>query len=185
MGVVTGNRWWVSLKYRIRDFATKYGRQLNLDRTKEAKSIDDRLSQAVAGGDSLGVELARRDLERESSEHYKGCVVRSRFKRVLNEAVKSNATAKKCEGFPIGTSLLSRARTGDYYNRVARYVMPFGRTFGIALPAALISRSGCFAAISPTFPALGRLKQLAARVWLLNAKSVMRLSRSASTSRRD
>ena len=32
------------------DFATKYGRQLNLDRTKEAKSIEDRLSRAVAGG---------------------------------------------------------------------------------------------------------------------------------------
>ena len=47
VGAVTGNRWWVSL--RIRDFATKYGRQLNLDRTKEAKSIDDRLSRAVAG----------------------------------------------------------------------------------------------------------------------------------------
>ena len=39
-----------SLKHRIRDFATKYGRQLNLDRTKEAKSIDDRLSRVVAGG---------------------------------------------------------------------------------------------------------------------------------------
>ena len=50
VGAVTGNRWWVSLKHRIRDFATKYGRQLNLDRTKEAKSIDDRLSRAVAGG---------------------------------------------------------------------------------------------------------------------------------------
>ena len=50
VGAVTGNRWWVSLKYRIRDFATKYGRQLNLDRTKEAKSIEDRLSRAVAGG---------------------------------------------------------------------------------------------------------------------------------------
>ena len=49
VGTVTGNRWWASLKYRIRDFATKYGRQLNLDRTKEAKSIDDRLSRAVAG----------------------------------------------------------------------------------------------------------------------------------------
>ena len=58
---VTENRWWVSppilgnrphssLKHRIRDFATKYGRQLNLDRTKEAKSIDDRISRAVAGG---------------------------------------------------------------------------------------------------------------------------------------
>ena len=50
MGAVTENRWWASLKHRIRDFATKYGRQLNLNRTKEAKSIDDRLSQAVAGG---------------------------------------------------------------------------------------------------------------------------------------
>ena len=50
VGAVTGNRWWGSLKHRIRDFATKYGRQLNLDRTAEAKSIDDRLSRAVAGG---------------------------------------------------------------------------------------------------------------------------------------
>ena len=97
VGVVTGNRWWGSLKHRIRDFATKYGRQLNLDRTKEAKSIDDRLSQAVAGGDSLNVELARGDLERESSERYKGYVVRSRLKRVLNEAVKTNATAREEE----------------------------------------------------------------------------------------
>ena len=63
-GGVTGNRWWVSLKHRIRDFATKYGRQLNLDWTKEAKSIEDRLSRAVAREDSLTVELARRDLER-------------------------------------------------------------------------------------------------------------------------
>ena len=50
VGVVTGNRWWVSLKHRNRDFATKYGRQLKLDRTREAKSIEDRLSRAVAGG---------------------------------------------------------------------------------------------------------------------------------------
>ena len=44
-------------------------------------------------GDSLDVKLARRDLEHESSECYKGAVVRSRLKRVLNEAVKLNATA--------------------------------------------------------------------------------------------
>ena len=50
VGAVTGNRWWASLKHRIGDFATKYGRQLNLDRTAEVKSIDDRLSRAVAGG---------------------------------------------------------------------------------------------------------------------------------------
>ena len=50
VGAVTGNTWWVSLKHRIRDFATKYGQQLNLDWTKEAKAIDDRLSRAVAGG---------------------------------------------------------------------------------------------------------------------------------------
>ena len=50
VGVVTGNRWWVSLKPCIIDFITKYGRQLNLDRTKEVKSIDNRLSWVVVGG---------------------------------------------------------------------------------------------------------------------------------------
>ena len=45
--------------------------------------------------DFLTVELARKDLERESSEHYKGFVVRSRLKRVLNEAVKTNVKSAK------------------------------------------------------------------------------------------
>ena len=45
----------------------------------------------MGGGDSLTVELARGDLERESSECYKG----SRLKRVLNETVKTNATARE------------------------------------------------------------------------------------------
>ena len=63
VGAVTRNRWWVSLKHRIRDSGTKYGRQLNLDRPRKAKSIEDRLSRVVAGGDSLVIELARKDLE--------------------------------------------------------------------------------------------------------------------------
>ena len=50
VAAVTGNRWWVSLKYRIIDFATKYGQQLNLDKAKEVKAIDDRLFRATAGG---------------------------------------------------------------------------------------------------------------------------------------
>ena len=75
VGAVTGNRWWVSLKHRIRVFATKYSRQLNLDKTREVKSIKDRLPRAVARGDSLTAELARRDIERETSERYKGFVV--------------------------------------------------------------------------------------------------------------
>ena len=176
VGAVTGNRWWGSLKHRIRDFATKYGRQLNLDRTKEAKSIDDRLSRAVAGGDSLNVELGGGDLERSLLSCYKGYVVRSRLKRVLNEAVKTKRlrVKKKCEGSPIGISVLSRPRMGDCCDQVARFVTPFGRTFGIALPVVLISRSGSFVAILPTSPTLGWLKRLAARVWLLNAKSVTR-----------
>ena len=97
VGTVTGNRWWVSLKHRIRDFGTKYDRQLNLDRTKEAKSIEDQLSRAVAGRDSLTIELARGDLEHKTTMRYQGFVVRSRLKRVLNEAVKMNATAHEEE----------------------------------------------------------------------------------------
>ena len=38
VGVVTENRSWESLNYRIRDFATKYGRQQKLDRAK--KTLD-------------------------------------------------------------------------------------------------------------------------------------------------
>ena len=113
VGAVTGNRWWVSLKHRIRDFATNYGRQRNLDRTKEPKSIDNRLSRVVAGGDSLNVELARGDLESESSERYKGYIVRSKLNRVL-------CVRKKCEGFLIGISILSRPRMGDCCDQVVR-----------------------------------------------------------------
>ena len=70
---------------------------------------------------------------------------------------------KKCEGSPIGTSRLSRPQMGDCCNRVVRCVMPFERTFGIALPAAQISRSRSFVAILRTPPALGWLKRLAAK----------------------
>ena len=83
VGAVIGNRWWVSLKYRIRDFAIKYSQQLALDRAKKAKSLEDRLSRAVeGGGDSVAIDLAKGDLEREASERYKGFVVRNRLKRV-------------------------------------------------------------------------------------------------------
>ena len=68
---------------------------------------------AVAGGDSLGVELARRDLERESSERYKGSVVRSRLKRVLNEAVKSNATAREEEVRRFPDRYIASVKTPD------------------------------------------------------------------------
>ena len=36
---VTGNKWWGSLKHRSRYFAIKSSRQLNLDRTKMAKTL--------------------------------------------------------------------------------------------------------------------------------------------------
>ena len=85
---------------------------------------------------------------------------------------------KKCEGFPIGISILSRPRMGDCCDRLARFVMPFRRTFVIDLPAVLISRFRSFAAISPTSPALGRLKRLVARVWLLNALKQVGLNKS-------
>ena len=162
----------MSLKHRIRDFATKYGQQLNLDRTNEAKSIDDRLSWAVAGeGNSQTVELARRDLERESNECYKGFVVISWLKRVINEAVKTNATAReeKVRWFP--DRYIDSVKTAD--GRVLRS----NHEILDAFRAHFRDPFAC----CPDLPlqefrsslALGRLKRLAARVWLLNAKSVM------------
>ena len=79
------------------DFAIKYSQQLALDRAKKAKSLEDRLSRAVKGGNSVAMDLAKGDLEREASERYKGFVVRNRLKRVPNEAVKCSAFMRKEE----------------------------------------------------------------------------------------
>ena len=129
VGAVTRNRWWVSLKHRIRDFAPKYGRQLNFDRTRKATSIEDRLSRVVAGEDSLNVEQARRDLECETSERYKGFVVRSRLKRVLNEAVKSNATAREEEVRRFPGQYVDSVKSPD--GRVLRSNLEIRDTFGV------------------------------------------------------
>ena len=51
MGSVTGNEWWGSLKYRIRDFEMSTVFDGKLDRTKMAKFLDDRLSRVVERGD--------------------------------------------------------------------------------------------------------------------------------------
>ena len=97
VGEVTGNRWWGSLKYRIRDFAIKYSQQLQLNSAKKAKSLEDRLSRAVEGEDSVAIDSAKGDLEHEASEHYKGFVVRNRLKRVSDGAVKCNAFMREEE----------------------------------------------------------------------------------------
>ena len=97
MGAFNGNKWWGSIKYRIRDFAIKYDGQLKLDRAKKVKSLDDRLSHAVEREDSLDVDLAKWDLERKASERYKGFVVRSRLNRVSKEAMKCNTFMREEE----------------------------------------------------------------------------------------
>ena len=49
----------------------------------------------------------------ESSERYKGSVVRSRLKRVLNEAVKSNATAREEEVRRFPDRYIASVKTPD------------------------------------------------------------------------
>ena len=69
----------------------------------------------MAGGrvDSLTVEQARRDLEHKTSECYKRFVVRSRLKRIPNEAVKSNATAHEEEVGRFSDRYIDSVRTPD------------------------------------------------------------------------
>ena len=61
MRVVTGNKWWASLKCTIGDFTNEYDRQFNLEWTRLAKSIKYRLSGRV---DPLKVELTNLTLQR-------------------------------------------------------------------------------------------------------------------------
>ena len=65
--------------------------------------LEAKLSRVTERGDLLPVDLARRDLEREASERYKGDVVRSWLKRVPNEAMTCNASVRE-EGLHFGMS---------------------------------------------------------------------------------
>ena len=104
--------------------------------------MEDRLFRAV--GALPNVELAWRNLDREASERYKGFVVRSML-RVLNEAVKSNATEREeVRRFP--------GRYIDYVPRWARAaVEPWDmQRLSSALPWLFCSL--------PWFPASGVLQ---------------------------
>ncbi len=50
MGVITRNRWWGSLKHRIKDFTIKYCQNLTLDKARVEKLIEEWLTQVVDGG---------------------------------------------------------------------------------------------------------------------------------------
>ena len=50
VGAVLGNKWWVSLKCRIRTFTIKYCQQLASDKAKVRKSLEDRISRTAVGG---------------------------------------------------------------------------------------------------------------------------------------
>ena len=103
-------------------------------------------------------------------------VVRSRLKIVLNEAVKSNATAREKEvrrfpnllidsvKSPDGRVLRSNHEMHDVFR--AHFQGRFARCPNLPLQE--------FCSYLADFPRFGRRKRLAARVWLLNAKSVMR-----------
>ena len=112
----------------------------------------------------MAVQLARRDLESKTSERYKGFVVRSRLKRVLNEAVKSNVTAREEEVRRFPGRYIDSVKMDACCDRITRCVMPFGGTFEISLPAVLTSRFRSFAAILPTSPASERPKWLVVRL---------------------
>ena len=109
MGAVTGNKWWGSFKHRIRDFTIKYGCQLNLDRTKVAKSLENKLS--------LTVDLARRDLQREASERYKGWVVRSRLKSSQRrcEMQRHIESVKSPDGHVLGSNRQKRNSLREHF----------------------------------------------------------------------
>ena len=97
VGAVVGNKWWASLKFRIKSFAVKYSQRLAKIKARTAKTLELNVSQTVAGGDPLMIELARKDLEHANTERYQGQIVRHRLGKVTNEAVNMGRTLRKEE----------------------------------------------------------------------------------------
>ena len=121
------------------------------------KSLEDRFSWAVEGEDSLAIDVARRDLEHEASEHYKGFVVRNRLKRVSNEAVRCNAFMRKKELRRYTDWYIEFVKSPDRPHAVVELQNAwgfFGRISEIGLPAALTSWSREFCNYLADFPHL-------------------------------
>ena len=50
VGAVIGNKWWGTLKSRIKDFSIKYCQRLASDKAAKEKSLRESVSRAVDGG---------------------------------------------------------------------------------------------------------------------------------------
>ena len=113
VGAVTGSRWWVSLKRKIRDFTVKYSQQLAIDKAEAVKATQDSLTRAVAGGNPLDAAIARSDLVRAANERYQGQVVRARCNRVSNEAVKLDASLRREEFHRHENTYITQVKSSD------------------------------------------------------------------------
>ena len=155
VGSVTGNRRWVSLRYRIMVFTINHDTRLNLDRAKKVKSLEDRLFRVVEGDYYLAVDLA--------CGGYKGFVVQSRLSRVPKETVKRNAFAREKEFWRFPCQYIESIKYPDEHMLWSNHDIreAFRAHFWDHFTACLISRYRNFAAIYLTSPAFRRRKQLA------------------------
>ena len=141
----------------------------------------------MVGGDSLGVELAKWDLERESNERYKVSVVRSKLKRVLNEAVKSNATAREEEVRRFPDRYIASVKTPDgRLLRSGRKIRDACRTqFWDLFARCTDLPLREFRSYLTDFPRLGVAEAATCEGVVTECEVNVAPSRSASTSRRD
>ena len=150
----------------FRDFAIKHGRP-----PKRRRSLSMRDSPKRWRGDSLAIYLAGRDFEREAGKRYKGFVVRTRLKKISDEAMRCNAFMREEEfrRFPHRSPVLGKSTDERVLrsNREVRDVFRVHFRDRFARCPDLPVQE--FRSYLADFPCLGGRKQLSARVWLLNA----------------
>ena len=83
---IIGNKWWGTLKDRIKSFVANYSRRLNLDKIAEQSLIEANLDKVVRVEDGGATNIAKAELTSLQIKKYKALVVKFKIKRMSCEA---------------------------------------------------------------------------------------------------
>ena len=88
-GAIINNRWWLSLKRKIKTLATSFSREIAIENSRVEDELVSRLEETHRGAIANDVLAARMALDHFFDVKHEGCVVRARVRALKHEGTKA------------------------------------------------------------------------------------------------
>jgi hypothetical protein len=96
-GAVVNNRWWIALKRAFRVEASKFSKQIAIDKFRVEGDVVEKLEEAIRKGIATDVLAARLVLDQFFDGKHEGCVVRAKARAQRQEGTKAVRWARVAE----------------------------------------------------------------------------------------